>query len=281
MLSSVPAAVRKLADDLMHPVALIGCHATKESLDCCEYDLAVFTAGNNRVVNVSGHTVELIHFDKPPTNYIVELGGMEILNDKYNFMLSSAAADIAKRYKKALAAAGKKSLIMSLFSQQIMGQVKHPVVAAMWLKIAAYDFIEGTLALLGNMPLPLHELEQIRQADIKGDGVEVSLECIGIERATRPAILRSIQAVMELKSKDYDRELFASKVSSLLEKSMLADCYYYAGRTAAKNLAEHDDTFHSRYVKLVGLALDLSSDAQHLERLQKKLFKAARSGLKS
>jgi len=278
----IPAAVRKLASELQHPVALIGCRASEASLDCCEYDLAVFASGDNQVVQIDNHAVELVHFAGSVKNYIADLGGMAVLNDT-KFVLSSVAMDIKlEKYRKALAAAGKKSLISSLFCQQRMASTKHPAVAAMWLKIAAYEFVEGALALSGSRPMPLHELGQVRHAGTgsMAEGVEVALECIGIERATRPAISRSIKATKELKSKDYDRDLFASKVDHLLSQSMLSDCYYYAGRVAAKSLGGRKEPFYSQYAKLVQLALDLSSDTQHLEKLQKKLFRAANVGLK-
>lgn len=278
---AVPTVVRKFADKIPHPVALIGCRTTDASLDCCEYDLVVFTSGEDQVTRVNGHAIEIMHFSESAKNYAVELGGMSILKDNNKFTLSSVAADISKIYKRALTAAGKKSLTSSLFCQQKMIQSRHPVVAAMWLKISAYDFVEGILALSGIRPMPLHELEQIRQTGNTAEGIEVALECIGTERATRPAISRSLQAIMELKSKDYDKELFAAKADHLLEKSMLTDCYYYAGRVAAKNLVGRTDRFYNRYTKLIQLALDLSSDEQYLEKLQKKLSKAARGGLKA
>jgi hypothetical protein len=280
LLPPVPPAVRKFADSIQHPVALIGCRATEMSLDCCEYDLAVFAPGDNQVANVGGHAVELVHLGGPARSYAAELEGMVVLKDTNKFGLSSAAKDAARKYRAALAAAGRKSLVGSLFCQQKMAGAKQPPVAAMWLKVAAYDFMEGTLALSGSRPMPMHELEQTRQARNVAEGIDVALECIGIERATRPAIARSLQAVMELKSGDYDRGLFASKVDCLLGKSMLADCYYYAGKAAAKNLVGRGDRFHGRYAKLVQLALDLSSDVQHLEKLQKKLFRAAKGALK-
>lgn len=283
MPAPIPAAVRKFASKIPHPVALIGCRASEMSFDCCEYDLAVFAQGDNKVVHVGGHPVELVHFAGPVKNYIVNLGGMAVLKDTNKFVLSSAAGDIPpEKYRKALAAAGRKSLISSLFCQRRMTSTKHPVAAAMWLRIAAYEFVGGMLALSGSRPMPLHELGQVRRAEAgsMAEGVEVALECIGIERATRPAISRSIEAIMELKSKDYDKDLFASKVDHLLGRSMLADCYYYAGRIAAKNLTGRKEPFYSQYAKLVQLALDLSSDMQHLEKLQKKLFKAANGGLK-
>jgi hypothetical protein len=150
----------------------------------------------------------------------------------------------------------------------------------MWLKIAAYEFIDGLIALSGNRPMPVHILEQVRQIDSKkAEGVEVALECIGAERATRPAISRSMEAVKELKLKDYDKRLFLSKTSHLLERRMLVDCYYYAGRVASKNLVSRTESFHSKYSKLVQLALDLSNDSQSHEKMQKRLFRAVKIGL--
>ena len=275
----------RLADDMPDPVALIGCRASETSLDCCEYDLAVFSpeSRNNQVLHAGDHIVELVHLPGPVKNHVVELGGMVILKDTSKFALSSTARNVTPdKYKKALAAKGKKSLISSLFCQQKMGHSKHPVMAAMWLKVAAYDFLEGMLAISGSRPMPLHELKQARQVDTgsMAEGVEVALECIGIERATRPAISRSMRAISELKSKDYDKTLFLSKAEHLLGRRMLADCYYYAGKMAAKNLVGRKDLFYGQYPKLVKLALDLSSDVQHLEKLQKRLFQAANGGLK-
>jgi hypothetical protein len=284
-LPAVPSEVRKIAEGMPHPVALIGCRASKMSLDCCEYDLAVFSqeGHGNHVLQIGDHVVELIYLNVPAKRHIVELDGMVVLKDTNKFALSSAAKDVTpEKYRKSLAAAGRKSLISSLFCQQRMGRAKHPAVAAMWLKVAAYDFLEGMLSMSGSRPMPLHDLKQVRQADpaSMAEGVEVALECIGIERATRPAISRSMKAIKELKSKDYDRDLFLSKAEHLLDKSMLADCYYYAGRVAAKNLAGRKDLFYDRYAKLVQLALDLSNDVQHLEKLQRRLFRAANGGLK-
>src|SRR5918995_4044784 len=256
------------------------------SLDCCEYDLAVFAVSpednqTNQVVQVDNRSVELMHFTGSIKNHIIDLADMVILKDNSKLMLSSAANDIiVEKYKKMLAASGKKLLISSLFCQQKMRGTKHPMVAAMWLKIAAYDFIDGMIALSGNRPMPVHILEQVRQIDPRrAEGVEVALECIGAERATRPAISRSMEAIKELKLKDYDKDLFLSKISHLLERRKLVDCYYYAGRVASKNLVSRTESFHSQYSKLVQLALDLSSDSQSLEKMQKRLSRDVKIGL--
>ena len=286
MPESIPTAIKVFASEIVYPVALIGCRTSEMSLDCCEYDLAVFAGSQeqnqaNQVVQVDNRPVELMHLTGSIKDHIIDLADMVILKDNNKLMLSSAAKDIiAEKYKKILAASGKKLLISSLFCQQKMRRTNHPMIAAMWLKIAAYEFIDGMLVLSGNRPMPMHILEQVRQIDSRmAEGVDVALECIGAERATRPAISRSMEAIKELKSKDYDRELFMSKVSHLLERRMLVDCYYYAGRVAAKNLVSRKEIFYSQYSKLVQLALDLVNDLHSLEKMQKRLFRAVNRGL--
>lgn len=286
MPESIPTAIKVFASEIVYPVALIGCRTSEMSLDCCEYDLAVFAGSQeqnqaNQVVQVDNRPVELMHLTGSIKDHIIDLADMVILKDNSKLMLSSAAKDIiAEKYKKMLAASGKKLLISSLFCQQKMRRTNHPMIAAMWLKIAAYEFIDGMLVLSGNRPMPMHILEQVRQIDSRmAEGVDVALECIGAERATRPAISRSMEAIKELKSKDYDRELFMSKVSHLLERRMLVDCYYYAGRVAAKNLVSRKEIFYSQYSKLVQLALDLVNDLHSMEKMQKRLFRAVNRGL--
>jgi hypothetical protein len=283
---SIPTAIKVFASEIVYPVALIGCRTSEMSLDCCEYDLAVFAGSQeqnqaNQVVQVDNRPVELMHLTGSIKDHIIDLADMVILKDNNKLMLSSAAKDIiAEKYKKMLTASGKKLLISSLFCQQKMRRTNHPMIAAMWLKIAAYEFIDGMLVLSGNRPMPMHILEQVRQIDSRmAEGVDVALECIGAERATRPAISRSMEAIKELKSKDYDRELFMSKVSHLLERRMLVDCYYYAGRVAAKNLVSRKEIFYSQYSKLIQLALDLVNDLHSLEKMQKRLFRAVNRGL--
>lgn len=279
----VPKAIRKIADDIKQPVALVGCRTTDTSLDCCEYDLAVFSAGDNKILQIDGHKAELLYLGELVKNHFIELDSAEVLRDSNKFALSSALKDMSKATRrKALNTAGKKSLISSLFYQQKMTHTKDVIGFGIWLKLAAYESIEGILALSGSRPMPLHELAQVRRIDVGGarEAVEIALECIGIERATRSTIMRSVEAIKELKSQDYDRELFVSKVQYLLDHRMLTDCYYYAGRIAAKNLVRRNDLFHNQYPKLVQLALDLSSDTQHLEKLKKGLSRAARVSLK-
>lgn len=258
---------------------------TDASFDCCEYDLAVFGEDKQaQVVQLDGQAIELLYFPADPSISIVDLYQMRILRDSNKFALASAAKEMTQeKFRKALRASGRKSMVSSLFCQRMAHQASGSLVGHMWAKIAAYRFVAGAIALSGKRPMPLHELEQTRQVEASSavaDGLGAALECIGLERATRPSISRSMQALQELKSKDYDKELVMSKIEFLLGRQMLADCYFFIGRTAAENLAKRKDSFHNKYSKLVQLALDLTSDVQQMEKSERSLFKAASAILK-
>jgi len=286
--TSIPEPVENYARETIRgPVALIGCRTTEVSHDCCEYDLAVISdeIRGNKVINVEGHSVELLYLGSDPRYHVVELHDMAILGDTDKFLLASAMKEVThEKYRKTLSAAGRKSLIGSLLCQRKMIESEgHPAVAAMWAKLASYRFIAGVLELSGKRPMPLHELEQVRQTDSPAsvaDGMQAALDCIGMERATRPAISRSLEAVRELKSKEFDGKLVISKIEYLLERQMLADCYYYMGRAAAESLASKSSPFYTRYSKLIQISMDLTSDVQLLQNLQRRLFRAANASLK-
>lgn len=275
----IPAKVREFLTSLPGPSAMVGCRAGGQPFECCEYDIVVVGQGKNSVVQVGGHVVELMYVGNI---HSLGFGDVEIIKDSKSFSLSSAMKDMtAGKRAKSLRAFGRKALVMSLMYQQRMKEARQPLLAAMWLKAGAYQFVRGALALSETGPMPAHELEQVRHAELAGmaEGVQLALECIGIERATRSTIARSVDAAAELKNGDYDLRLIQSKTDWLLEKRMLADSYYFLGRTACDVLTRKNSAFHSRHSKLAQLALDLSSDQQGLENLQKDLSRAAKKAL--
>lgn len=239
---------------------------------------------DNQVIHLEGNTVELMYIDGNPRERITDLYGMAIVRDSNRFVLASAAKEMTlQKFKKALRASGRKLMVSSLFCERLAEQAGEMVVRHMWSKIGAYRFVSGFIALSSTRPMPSHELEQARQMDAAGaaaEGLSAALECIGLERATRPAISRSLEALRELKSSDYDKDLVMTKIDFLQSRQMLSDCYYYIGRTAAENLSRRNDAFYRRYGKLVQLALDLTSDAQQMEKLRRSLFLAASAMLK-
>lgn len=276
----IPRDIAKFVSSLPETaVALVGCRALGRSLDCCEYDLAVFSKKSpNQVVRLAKDTVELLYFEGEPARYATDLYGMRVIKDA-KFTLASSLHEITNdTFRKALVAQGRKLLVSSLFCQRKAAQQKDVTSKSMWGKIAAYRFVAGAVALSGSRPMPLHELEQTREIDAHGveaDGIQAALECIGIERATRPAISRSASALREIKSNDYDVDLVTNKIEFLLAGKKLSDCYYFIGRSASENLAGRGESFHRRYGKLVQLALDLTNDTQQLVRPLRTMHAAA------
>ena len=292
-MKSIPNdLIEYINNNIRYPVGIIGCRATNPemSFDCCEYDVAIFNGKpqRNRFVRLADHGLELIAQKKISVIDILNLYNMTIIQDNDILILSSSLNKICafQRYLAALRGVGKKSIINSLFyHEKITKSIqKNSVLAGMWLKIAAYDFLKGILALSEIKPMPIHELHQIRtitadHQDI-ADGIKIALECIGLERATRSTIYRCAEGIYELNSSEYDKELIRIKINHLLKKGMVSDCYYYLGKIGYRCLTEKDDRFLSTYSKLIQLSMDLTKDMQQLERLQSNLVNTSKAILK-
>jgi hypothetical protein len=265
------------------------------SLDCCEYDIAIFNkqSAGNRFIRVGNHGLELITLTEISRTNVMKLHNMIIIQDDDSLSLSSSSLSSAnnvsafqQHYLRVLRGLGKKSIINSLFYHETITKniQKNSVLGAMWLKIAAYDFLEGILALSEIKPMPIHELNQIRKITIErqdiAEGVKIALECVGLERATRSTISRSIEAICELNSMEYDKELIKIKVNHLLEKGMVSDCYYYLGKMGHRCLAYRDYKFLSKYMKLIQISMDLTKDMQQLEKLHINLVSISKIILK-
>ena len=284
-------------NNFRYPAGIIGCRATNPemSLDCCEYDIAIFNkqSAGNRFIRVGNHGLELITLTEISRTNVMKLHNMIIIQDDDSVSLSSSSLSSAnyvsafqQHYLKVLRGLGKKSIINSLFYHETITKniQKNSVLGAMWLKIAAYDFLEGILALSEIKPMPIHELNQIRKITIErqdiAEGIKIALECVGLERATRSTISRSIEAICELNSMEYDKELIKIKVNHLLEKGMISDCYYYLGKMGHRCLAYRDYKFLSKYIKLIQISMDLTKDIQQLERLHINLVNISKIILK-
>ena len=265
------------------------------SLDCCEYDIAIFNkqSTGNRFIRLGNCGLEVITLTEISRINVMKLYKMIIIQDDNSLSLSSSSLSSAnnvsafqQHYLRVLRGLGKKSIINSLFyHEKITKNIqKNSVLAAMWLKIAAYDFLEGILALSEIKPMPIHELNQIRKITIEhqdiAEGVKIALECVGLERATRSTISRSIEAICELNSMEYDKELIKIKVNHLLEKGMVSDCYYYLGKMGHRCLAYRDYKFLSKYMKLIQISMDLTKDMQQLEKLHINLVNISKIILK-
>jgi hypothetical protein len=287
--------VRKYVNDnIPYPVGLIGCRSIKPeiSLDCCEYDLAIFNkyTSATKTLKIGKYNVELINLPALPNlKDPLVLKDMILLRDDSNFILSSAIhCSNPKDYQSTLTAFGRRAMINCLFHcEKINNTIKtQPVLSSLWIKISAYDFLEGILALSGLKLMPIHELYQIRHLTIMrqdiADAVLAALECIGVERATRYVILRCFEGLSQLNSNGYyDIKTVYSKIEHLLKVGMMSDCYYYIGKLGRSSLLNRSEKFYTKYIKLIQISMDLDNDLHRMEKMYKYIVNASKSALKN
>jgi hypothetical protein len=258
-------------------LALIGCRADSShiSYDCCEYDVAILGSNENvydkKIVRLGDKTIEFLHFPNYQ-NYVhsdISLFNMIKLERSSDLFISPHPPEIDR--KSWYIAAGKRRIVDSLFNVSKNSSVKAELDSSLNLKIAAYDLIEGILLLAQTRPMPIHELNQLRQVEVHKDfineAIQVCIECLGIERATRTIINRSFKALKEILKERYDVELLSSKIDFLLKQGLLADCYYYIGKLVCSHLEKKDNASQLNYHKLNAIALDLTSDYEKVKKL--------------
>jgi hypothetical protein len=263
-------------------LALIGCRAddtnTRISYDCCEYDIAVLGENDmglgNKITQVGNDTLEFLDFPKYDHSEISLLNMVKLKYKTSNLLVSqnkhsTPISDI----KRIFIAAGKRRAVDSLFNVSKISHTKAELNSALNLKIAAYNLIEGILLTSEIRPMPIHELDQLRQLEVHKDfineAIQLCIECLGIERATRTIINRSYKALKEILKERYDIGLLESKIEFLVEHGLIADCYYYIGKLVCSHLEKKDYDYQLNYHKLNSLALDLTSDYENINKRSK------------
>lgn len=274
----IPDEVQAFVSKNSHlELALIGCRADSShiSYDCCEYDIAVLGSNENsydkKIIQLGDNTIEFLHFP----NYQkyghgdISLFNMIKLEESNDLFISPPPLEIDR--KSWYIAAGKRKVVDSLFNVSKNSRNRAKLDSSLNLKIAAYDLIEGILLISQTKPMPIHELNQLRQVEVRKDfineAIQVCIECLGIERATRTIINRSFKALKEILKERYDVELLSSKIDFLLKQGLLADCYYYIGKLVCSHLENKDNASQLNYHKLNSIALDLTSDYEKVKKM--------------
>jgi hypothetical protein len=172
--------------------------------------------------------------------------------------------------KRIFLSAAKRRAVDSLFNVSKTSTSKSELNLSLNLKMAAYELIEAILLISEIRPMPIHELNQLRQLEIRKDfikeAIQLCIECIGIERATRTIINRSFNALKEIFKERYDIALIESKIEFLVEQGLIADCYYYIGRLVCNHLEKKGYAYQLDYQKLNSIALDLTNDYENIKR---------------
>jgi hypothetical protein len=75
--------------------------------------------------------------------------------------------------------------------------------------------------------------------------------------------------------------LWRAKAQWMLSRGKMADSYYYVGKMAAEHMLLKDEGFIVKFLKPIGILLDLSTDPQSIHTLHSLLIKASNDTLKS
>jgi len=157
-------------------------------------------------------------------------------------------------------------------------------LSSLYLKAASYDLIAGILLRTGVKPMPSHELSQLRSLrDATGqikDAIESTLDCLGLERASKSSIARSYRALKEIVKNRADKNIMFSKIDYLEENGLLSDCYYYIGKIGLTHLESNARNMGEIYPKLVNLTFDLNLDTEFLKKMSTKLVTSCKNVLK-
>ena len=271
----------KIPDEILHylteshnsEMALVGCRADAPlvSYDCCEYDIAMFGKNEsnpqNKIVKLGKDTLEFQGFPKQSNDILLYKMIPEITGDLLISPPRSSEIDIKRSFK----AAGKRRIVDALFNVSKNSINKAELNSPLNLKKAAYGLLEGILLMSEVRPMPIHELNQLRQLEVKKDiineAIQTCVECLGVERATRTILNRSFRALKEILKERYDVELLSSKIEFLLNHKLLADCYYYIGKLVCSHLEQKDNSSQMNYYKLNRIALDLTSDYENTMKM--------------
>jgi len=257
-------------------LALIGCRADNSNIsyECCEYDIAVLAKnGNglgNSIVQIGKEKLEFLDFSNYNQNEISLLNMKKVENKTSSLLIPHKDSIRKTDIKRIFLSAGKRRAVDSLFNVSKTSTSKSELNLSLNLKIAAYELIEAILLISEIRPMPIHELNQLRKLEIRKDfikeAIQLCIECIGIERATRTMINRSFNALKEIFKERYDIGLIESKIEFLVEHGLIADSYYYIGKLVCNHLEKKDYAYQFDYQKLNSLALDLASDYENIKR---------------
>lgn len=286
----IPSAISYVIKNLNAPTMLIGCRANGPAISkpCCEYDIIVLSERDRpqEVIKIGSYWVEILRI--PLRSEILRILAESVdgilLNDIYDIQVASIrdafSNNSARISAKSLIA--KRLLISCLmrYSEIERMSEKSPVISAMLLKISAYEIIQSLMFFYGLTGSPLHQLEAIRKDlepnHFESESISLSLEIIGVERATSSVLRRSIPSYSRLATDRYDRSLIEAKIEFLYKSKMIADCYYYVGKICSDIVKSQHSTFWHAYKKLIQTGMDLSIDIEHIQRWNSQVNTAAK-----
>lgn len=264
------------------PIVLAGCRTTEYALECCEYNFVIMLDQNlHELLHANDILAEIHSVRTKPDLYEIApaLQNMQVINDP-SWTLAALKQDITAIMPKALSLYTRNRIVDALlYANRSRGMVNsNAQMASLWLKCAAYYYLEGVIAKNGSKPMPTHMLSQLRSInESEGEGIAIASTCLGLERANRSSVSRSVEASIELNNsiaKTHFNEIVARKAQFLFQSGMYTDCYFYLGyiaRNAAVMLMS-DQKALKNYMFMLNIAMDLNTDPSFIIKFSNGLI---------
>jgi hypothetical protein len=287
---------QKMIDEVLlkygkYAIALTGCRTTEYALTCCEYDFVILTdEQGNELLQIDDDFAE-IHKMSPTLNPLgtaLNLYKMQIINDP-SWILSSLKQQIDENIGKAFSWYFRNKTIDALFyaNRSVQAAKDGESMSSLWLKCAAYYYLEAALARSGVRPMPTHMLAQLRsiEDDTVAEGITLASRCLGLERANKSSVLRCMEGTIGLNDKikhDHTTQIVTRKAKLLYDSAMYTDCYFYLGyiaRDAVTNIASNQKALKD-YSLMISIAMDLTTDQSFVLKLSDELLEACNTLLK-
>lgn len=279
-----------LAKTGKYPVALTGCRTTDLALECCEYDFVIITDDQYKdLLQVGGDYAELHTMPQKSSQFemALNLHNMQIINDS-SWILSSLKQGSESIAGALLWYSRNKAVDALLYANRSMETTDDSAaMSSLWLKCAAYCYLEAAISRSGAIPMPVHMLAQLRTIEDRTvtEGISLASNCLGLERANKSSLSRCVEATIGLNDKikhDYTTKLVSKKAKFMYDATMYADCYFYVGyvaRNAVMNISANQKLLKD-YAFMIGIAMDLTTDQSFVLRFSGQLLDACNMLLK-
>lgn len=273
-----------------YPIALTGCRTTEYALKCCEYDFIIIKDDKtNELLQADDDYVEIHTMPKSnPLGVALNLYKMQIINDP-ELILSGLKQQVDEVTTKAFSWYARNRTVDALFHANRSREAakESALMSSLWLKFAAYYYLEAVIARNGARPMPTHMLSQMRMIEDKtvAEGIALASTCLGLERANKSSVSRCMEGCIGLNDnikRDYSTKIVARKAQFLYDSAMYTDCYFYLGhvsRDAVTKISSNQRMLKD-YTVMISIAMDLTTDQSFVLKLSGELVDACNMLLK-
>ncbi len=260
-----------------YPVGLGGCRTHKETLECCEYNITVFDAKNEKdeIKKIGGDMIRIHHasLDESNPDLLQKYQNMEILSDgQWNLgIFLSKTREKNEMFRRSSI---RGCLVdAAYFATKAKQGYETDVFAPAWLKCAAYLVCDALVLLNSKMRSPTHMLEFIRKFE-KNKTNESFLsvaKVLGLERATPSLLERMLKSTIgfsDMTEGNNHSMIIQKKYEYLVNNSLLSDCYFYLGYVTKNNLVSIRDSAHKKpdLMHVLKVALDIEAGQTKTEQ---------------